>query len=82
MFVVVGGLLALYMYEMISDPGMGAYRPRVMRTLTFPKGNPRCALAQWDPANHKSARGVWVSTLFRAVSTRWMFVSVVGLLEL
>ena len=54
--VFVPGLLELYMYGRISDPGMRPYPPRL-------------ALAPRTPANQRSCSGVGVSTPCRAVST-------------
>ena len=44
--VFVPGLLELWIYGRISDPGMGNYPPRVRRDLGVgPRGNSRSALA-------------------------------------
>ena len=79
----VPGLLELWRYGRICDPGMITYLPRVRRDHDVsPRNNSRSVLAPWAPANQQSASGVGISTPCGVVSTRGISVFGPGLLKL
>ena len=72
----VPGLLGLYMYGRIYDPGLVSYPPRMSRDLDIvPRGNTR-RLYERQPINNR-----WMGVEFRygAVSTRGIIAFVPGL---